>query len=338
MQEIPIKLIYKTISWRRLLNAARGLIGLQLSALSKRSFVWGRPFILTVEPTNICNLKCPLCVTGNGQMTRQTGMMTLDTFKKTIDEVGQYLFYLLLYQQGEPYLNPEFLNFVRYAKQKRIFVTSSTNGHYLGSSSARETVASGLDSLIISVDGTTQTSYEKYRVKGELEKVKQGIRNLVTERQQQQRTTPVIFLQFIVMRHNEHEIAQMEKLTKELGADKLLIKTVQIDSVNSAAEWLPRSEKYRRYSVDETRLQPKRLGTGPCSRPWTSALVNWDGSVVPCCFDKNADHATGNINNSKTISRIWNSKKYAAFRKKMLTNRSTIDICANCSQGLRLYI
>ncbi|MFQ5864285.1 MAG: radical SAM/SPASM domain-containing protein [bacterium] len=338
MKEIPFKLLLKTITLKRLLNAVLAVSSYLFSALLKKNFIWGAPFILTVEPTNVCNLRCPLCVTGNGKMTRKAGLMDFETFKKIIDETGGHIFYLLLYQQGEPFINNEFLKFIEYAKGKRIFVTTSTNGHYLDSVTAQRTVASGLDSIIVSIDGADQQSYETYRVCGNLSKVMDGVENLLFEKKRQKSRTPKIFIQFIVMKHNEHQIKVMESLARELGVEKLLKKTVHVETTGEAYQWLPRTDSFRRYRLHAKNLEIKRVGKGPCCRPWTSTLVNWDGSVVPCCFDKNGQYSLGSIKQDCDFNKIWNSEKYGTFRTKMLTDRSSLDICSNCSQGLRLYL
>lgn len=331
-------LLLKTLSTKRVLNAAASAAGYIYSSITKRNHVWGKPLILSVEPTNICNLKCPLCVTGNGSLTRNTGMMSLDTFEKVLSLYGDYLFYLLIYHQGEPYLNKNFLHFVELAKAKRIFVTTSTNAHFLDKETAERTVESGLDSIIVSIDGVEQQTYEKYRVAGELDKALSGLKALVSARRKLKKGTPVILAQFIVMKHNEHEIGQIKQLGKKIGADRVLIKTAQVETYGEAKAWLPESETYRRYSVSEGEITPKRVGHGPCPRPWTSMLVNCDGTVVPCCFDKNGEHQSGTLTEDLHLSKTWNSKKYDDFRRQMLTDRKQINICANCSQGLRLYI
>jgi MoaA/NifB/PqqE/SkfB family radical SAM enzyme len=337
MKEIPITLLLKTITPRRVFNAGLALSSFIISAASKKPIVLGKPFILTVEPTNICNLSCPLCVTGNGRMTRRAGAMDFDHFKTIIDQIGDYLFYLLLYQQGEPFIHRDFLKFVEYAKRRKIFVTTSSNGHYLNPETARQTVASGLDSLIVSIDGADQKSYETYRVRGRLAKVLSGIENLVRERERQNSRTPKIFIQFIVMRHNEHQIADMKRLAKNLGVDKLLLKTVHVENLDEARGWLPANSSLARYRIEENKLLPKRIVKGACPRPWTSALVNWDGAVVPCCFDKNARHHFGVVSAQNSVHKIWNSDNYEFFRERMLSDRGSLEICANCSQGLRLY-
>ncbi len=337
MKEIPIKLLLKTITGKRLLNAVQALSGYTLSMLTRKPRVWGRPFILTVEPTNACNLRCPLCVTGNGKMRRSAGMMDFDTFKRVIDDSAETLFYLLLYQQGEPFLNRSFVRFIEYAKRKRIFVTTSTNGHYFDEATARQTVSSGLDSMIVSIDGASQESYEKYRVGGDLEKVKAGIRNLVQEKARLKMQTPVIFVQFIVMQHNESEITDMKRLVEELGVDKLLIKSVQVETTVEGRKWLPANPAWRRYETADNATQLKKRRPGPCPRPWTSSLINWDGSVVPCCFDKHGEFKTGAIDQDGSFEQTWSSEQYAEFRHKMLNNRDALAICANCTQGLPIY-
>jgi MoaA/NifB/PqqE/SkfB family radical SAM enzyme len=337
VKEIPLTLLLKAVTPRRLFNAGLALSSFAVSVATKRPTSWGRPFILTVEPTNICNLSCPLCVTGNGRMTRRAGLMNFDQFKTVVDQIGDYLFYLLLYQQGEPFINRDFLKFVEYAKQRSIFVTTSTNGHYLNLETARQTVASGMDTMIVSIDGADQQSYETYRVGGQLAKVVSGIRNLIREREKLGNRTPKIFIQFIVMRHNEQQIAEMKSLTRDLGVDKLLIKTAHVENREEAEQWLPENSRLARYRIEGENLLPKRIVKGACPRPWTSALVNWDGVVVPCCFDKNARHTFGAASHKNSFDKIWTSQKYESFRDRMLNNRGSLEICANCSQGIRLY-
>lgn len=338
MKEIPLHLILKTVTLKRVINAAKAVSSFLLSAITKRPIVWGKPFILTVEPTNICNLKCPLCVTGNSKMMRKAGMMDFQTYKKVLDEFGESIFYLLLYQQGEPFINKDFIRFIEYAKQKNIFITTSTNAHYFNEETAAATVCSGLDTIIVSIDGLDQESYEKYRVNGSLAIVTEGIKTLVLERKKHKSKTPRIYLQFIVMQHNEAQLSELSKFAGSLGVDKVLVKTVQVEDKKEAEEWLPQNPNYRRYEINGEEIRTKTVGKGPCPRPWTSTLVNWDGSVVPCCFDKHGLHKNGSFKESNTIDEIWRSKNYGTFRDRILKNRKEIDICSNCSQGLKLYI
>src|SRR4030095_11772150 len=162
------------LSFRRAWNATKVLSSYYLSRLTGKPLQWGYPISISFEPTTSCNLRCPECPSGLRSFTRPTGMLTKTFFEQTIDEIHKDLFYLVFYFQGEPYLNPDFLNMVEYASSKRIYTATSTNAHYLNTEKARQTVESGLDRLIISIDGTTQEVYQQYRVGGKLDKVIDG--------------------------------------------------------------------------------------------------------------------------------------------------------------------
>jgi len=334
-REVAVSRVLKTLTIRRVVNAAKILSSFLLSAVLKKNIVWGVPPVVNIEPVNICNLKCPLCVTGSGQMTRPRGKMEFVTFKKVVDEVADRIIYITLYSQGEPYLNKEFNRFVTYAKSKNVYVNTSTNAHYFTVGAAAEAVKSGIDSMIISLDGVTQESYEHYRRGGDLQTVLDGIRNLVQAKTKLKSKTPYLFVQFLVMKHNEHEIPAIKKLAKELGVDRLLIKTTQVMTYEEALEWLPENDKYRRYTVTEKDFKVKK-GKGACPRPWLTTLVDWDGLVVPCCFDKNGDHALGNVNENSFID-IWEAKKYRGFRTRLLRNRDSIEMCRNCNFGIGIF-
>jgi radical SAM protein with 4Fe4S-binding SPASM domain len=271
-------------------------------------------------------------------MRRLKGNMTLDTFRAVMDKFGDDIFFLLIYHQGEPYINKHFLDFVKIAKKKNIYVTTSTNGHYFTAENIEATIASGLDSMIVSVDGVTQDSYATYRIRGKLDKVLSGTRQLIEARKKSGKRTPNIALQFLVMKHNEQEIPQVRALAKELGVDRLLIKNIEVRSVAEANKWLPENKMYRRYEYDGKNLNVKRSDKKSCTRPWLSTLVNWDGEVVPCCFDKNGDYAMGNISNQTELIDIWKGKNFTEFRTRLLQNRHSIDICRNCNQGFGSFL
>jgi MoaA/NifB/PqqE/SkfB family radical SAM enzyme len=129
---------------------------------------------LAIEPTTSCNLRCPQCPSGLRSFTRETGIINEDFFKTTIDALYKELFYLTFYFQGEPYLHPDFTKMVAYASAKGIYTATSTNAHFLSNENAKKTVESGLDRLIISIDGATQEAYESYRIGGSLDKVLEG--------------------------------------------------------------------------------------------------------------------------------------------------------------------
>ena len=264
--------------------------------------------------------------------------MTIETFDNIMNMMGNDIFFLLIYHQGEPYMNKHFFDFVKIAKQNNIYVTSSTNGHYFTDKNINRTIDCGLDSMIISVDGTTQESYQKYRVGGQLDKVLQGTKKLITEKKRRHSRTPNIAFQFLVMKHNEHEIPQIKKMAQQLGVDRLLIKNIEVRSIDEARKWLPRDLKYRRYNFDGNQYIVKGSDKKSCTRPWLSTLINWDGTFVPCCFDKNGKYPMGNINHLADLTDMWKGGSFKDFRTSLLQNRQGIEICKNCNQGFGSFL
>ena len=326
------------LTLRRIWNASLVYFSFHLTRIFGNPIQWGLPISISFEPTTSCNLRCPECPSGLRAFTRPTGMLHSDFFSKTIEEIHKDLLYLIFYFQGEPYLNPEFLQMVRYAHEKGIYTATSTNAHYLTDEKARETVESGLDRLIISIDGTTQEVYEQYRVGGQLHKVVEGARKIVYWKKKLKSRTPFIFFQFLVVKPNEHQLEEVKKLGKEIGVDQVRFKTAQVyDYANDPHQLIPSINKYSRYKKDaDGNMQVKSGLHNRCWKLWHANVITWDGLVVPCCFDKDATHRLGNLQN-QTFREIWNSKSYFDFRNQLINGRKNIDICANCSEGLKVW-
>jgi radical SAM protein with 4Fe4S-binding SPASM domain len=329
---------FSKITLRRALNMAKVYSSYQLSKWTKRSIQWGYPVSISFEPTTSCNLRCPECPSGLRAFTRPTGMLKKDFFSETIDQLSKDLTYLVFYFQGEPYLNPDFLDMVQYAASKKIYTATSTNAHYLTDQNARRTVESGLDRLIISIDGTTQETYQQYRVGGRLDKVLEGAANIVKWKKELKSKTPFIIFQFLVVRHNEHQIEEVQRLASEIGVDQVRLKTAQVyDYENDPNHLIPTNPKYSRYRKDKDgRNVFKGNNQNHCWRLWHDPVITWDGSVVPCCFDKDAQHKLGNLQ-QQSFKELWHNKDYQTFRSQVLQSRKNIDICANCSEGVKVW-
>ncbi|PWT74874.1 MAG: radical SAM protein [Bacteroidetes bacterium] len=326
------------LTWRRSWNAAKVLSSYYLSKWTQKPLQWGYPISVSFEPTTSCNLRCPECPSGLRSFTRPTGMLEHDSFRQMVDQMSDDLLYLIFYFQGEPYLNPEFLNMVKYASSKNIYTATSTNGHFLGEENAKRTVESGLDRLIISVDGTTQEVYQQYRVGGKLDKVIEGARNIVKWKKQLNSRRPFVFFQFLVVRPNEHQVAEMKNWAKEIGVDEVRFKTAQVyDFKNDPNHLIPTQSKYSRYRKNGSEeYEIKNSLSNHCWRLWHAPVITWDGLVVPCCFDKDAQHKLGDLKTSG-FREIWKDEKYVRFRTQMLSGRKNIDICANCSEGTKVW-
>ncbi|MBN3034361.1 MAG: SPASM domain-containing protein [Bacteroidales bacterium] len=300
--------------------------------------VWhaGMPLSLSVEPTTSCNLRCPECPSGLRKFSRNTGMMNLDLYQSIIRQTGKDLWYLLLYFQGEPYMNPHFFDFVRMARERRIYTATSTNAHFLNPENARKTVESGLNRLIISLDGIGQEAYAAYRVGGRYQRVIDGIRNLIQARKELKSHTPHLIVQFIVFRTNEHQLDEAKELCRDLGVDELQFKTAQINDYRNGNDLIPTIDRYSRYRrLPDGSYIFKNSLPNRCYRMWSGSVITWDGLVVPCCFDKDASHRLGNLSEAE-FGEIWTGVLYDRFRKQIFASRSSIEICRNCTEGMKL--
>jgi len=322
---------------RRYLNAARVLGSYFLSRWTHRPFQWGMPIALSIEPTTACNLRCPECPSGLRAFTRATGKIDPAFFKSIIDELHRELWYLIFYFQGEPYLHPHLLDMVAYAHEKGIYTATSTNAHFLDPARARQTVESGLDRLIISIDGTTQEVYQQYRRGGHLEKVLAGAREIVRWKRVLRSPTPYVFFQFLVVKPNQHQIPEIKRLARELGVDNVRFKTAQVYDYQHGNPLIPDLDHYSRYRrMPDGSYRLKNKLANHCWKLWHAPVITWDGWVVPCCFDKDAQHKMGSVK-EKSFREIWHNEAYVQFRGQILKGRKHIDICQNCSEGTRVW-
>ncbi len=331
------RLIFKKLTLQKVSNALAVTASYYTSKRKHRALMNGSPISISIEPTTSCNLRCPECPSGLRQFTRPTGMLDAGFFQRVIDELHQKLIYLTFYFQGEPYLNPKFLEMVQYASGKGIYTSTSTNAHYLNDENARKTVESGLDRIIISIDGTTQETYEQYRIGGQLSKVIEGTQNILKWKQQLRSKTPYVVFQFLVVRPNEHQVAEIRQLGKTLGVDEVKLKTAQVYDYEHGNDLIPLNEQYSRYRRGpDNRFSLKNALLNQCWRMWSSCVITWDGLVVPCCFDKDAKHRLGDLK-SRSFHEIWRSGNYNSFRQSILRSRQEIDICRNCSEGTQVW-
>jgi radical SAM protein with 4Fe4S-binding SPASM domain len=325
---------FRTLSFPKVWNLFLIVAGYTFSLLVRKPVVWGMPHTLSVEPVTRCNLRCPECPVGNHTLSRPTGEMDLQLFRKILDPVSPELLHLILYFQGEPFLAPHLFEMIRYAKQRNIYVSTSTNGHFLDERNIRKILDSGLDRLIISLDGASQESYEKYRVGGDFEKVKEGVRELVRKREKDHFKRPFIILQFLLFRHNLQEREMMIRLAKELGVDRLEFKTAQFYDLSAENAMIPEEPAFSRYRKEGERYVLKYALKNRCPRIWNTAVTTWDGKVVPCCFDKHAEHVIGDLNRT-SLQKIWFSETFHRFRKQILTDREGVEMCRNCTEGVK---
>lgn len=297
---------------------------------------WGLPTHLQVEPSALCNLKCALCPVTEG-LSRPAGNMDPSLFQRLIDEIGKYVFLILLWDWGEPFLNPDIYDMIAYARHKGIKTVSSTNGHpFAKAENADRLIRSGLDSLIVAADGTTQESYERFRQGGRLESVLQGIRTIVERKRALGSLTPLLNLRFIVMRQNEHELPQLRALAASLGVDALTLKTLNpyCDSGTADPEYhyqfVPQNPVYRRFVYRGDSFERIRVKHNRCKHLWNNPAIHWDGVVCPCSFDWGNRYPLGDLRQRSFVD-IWNGPHYRALRRKFRQGWEDLGMCRECS-------
>ncbi|MBS1262755.1 MAG: putative mycofactocin radical SAM maturase MftC [Calditrichaeota bacterium] len=323
----------------QLVNAGKLLGAVAASYLTRRAFVWGAPAMLMVEPATLCQLHCPHCPTGRGELNRPGGRISLADFRRIWDSLRPPPLLLQLWNQGEPLVNPDTPAIIRHAVTAGTKVTLSTNVEPLVRERlAERIVRSGLHTLILSLDGATAESHSAYRVGGDFTKVERGIRNVVETKRRLGLKHPRLQWQFLLFRHNLSERKLALRHARSWGVDEVVFNTAQLESLKreQGERWLPDDENLRRYVLRGNRWELKRRPRPFCTRIFASAVVQWDGTVVPCCFDKDGRHSLGNAI-SAGFPEVWRSGRYRAFRRRILSGTRP-EMCANCTEGLnRLY-
>ncbi len=231
--------ILKYFTIKRFFNVIKIVASFNLSKLFKKPIVWGMPVSFSIEPTNHCNLKCPECPSGLGSLTRPLGLLKLNDFKKIIDEISKTSFYIQMFFQGEPFINKELLSMISYAQSKNVYVSISTNGHFINEKNVDEILNHAPNKLIFSIDGLDEESYQNYRVGGTFKQADEGLRIIVNRKKELKQKTPFIEFQFILMKQNEHQYKQVLEYGKDVGVDKVVFKTMQVSSKENAEKFLP---------------------------------------------------------------------------------------------------
>ncbi len=287
---------------------------------------------IIIEPTNACNLKCPLCPTSQA-MTRRHGFLSLEDFRFIIDTSEGMVNQIFFNFAGEPLLNRDVFDMVRYAHDLGIKTMISTNTTLLDKH-IDTCLESGLDLLVVCLDGASAKTHEAYRVGSRFESVAENIRAICARKKELGLETPLISLQFVVMKQNEYEVEEIKKLAKELGVDYLDLKTVSLGSWISlerkqeiAKEYLPENPQYQRFETKDGKLAIK-------SRPrlcsWLKqAAVYWNGDVSMCCYDFNGELVVGNVFDEGGFAKLWRSRKYKEYRKKVILRK--FPLCRRCN-------
>lgn len=271
---------------------------------------------LYIEPNNRCNLSCPFCSTGQKRFKPKPDM-NFDRFKKIIDQFPTIPPYVYLFGRGEPFLNKDIFKMIQYLKDKGCFrVIISTNGHFLNKENIFSLFKSKLDKLIIGLDSIRESTYKQLRVGGNFDLVLHNIK-MLSKIKRKLSIKPEVYLQFIITRHNEDEVALMRKFTEKLGF-RAEFKTV----ATGKRELMPLNRNFRRSGKGNT-SDSKPINF--CLAPWNSIYISCNGLTILCC-KLGFSAGMGNLNKEK-LADIWNGNNYQNIRKQMLVDKHKIRFC-----------
>lgn len=304
----------------------------------KKSVLNSYPYELIIEPTNICQLKCPFCYAGKIKYKQEKGFMRFSLYKDIIDELSPNALHVFLHLHGESLLHKEICSFINYAHKANLGTTISTNlSMALNDKQVEGIIDSGLDTLVISIDGITPEVYREYRIGGDFERVIANIKLLVEKRKEKKRKTPHLEWQFLVMKQNEHQVEKAKKFARELGIDSIAFGKINIPREEICTEvlerWLPKNIKYinKRFSGKPENLLKK------CWWLWRAVIIQWDGMVFPCTYHNKKENFAAF---KKPFNQIWNNPNYVSSRSLFSNkiSKSTIrTICHTCTviKGLK---
>lgn len=290
------------------------------------------PHFISIETSDFCNLHCPECPVGMSKTSlTEKSTFSFDLYKKLIYELSPTLHHVILYFQGEPFLNNQLVDLITITHNSGIYTSTSTNGQFLNKTVAKEIVLSGLDKLIVSIDGYTQEVYQTYRVGGNLQKAIDGIKYVVDWKKELKSLTPLVEIQFLVLKTNEHQMKEMKRLAKFLKVDCLSFKSAQLYDFENGNELLTSKKRYSRYKITKDgKYMIKGRQPNHCWRLWSGAVINVQGNVLPCCFDKSSEYSFGSIVDN-SFSNCWQGAEASDFRNKIISNRKQFGMCRNCT-------
>jgi radical SAM protein with 4Fe4S-binding SPASM domain len=318
---------------RGLLLRRRGSLDHVKSTLSlarRSTTVVGRPMNVTIEPTNLCNLECPVCETGAGLLGREQGNMTIEQFRMIIDKMGVHINTLMFYFMGEPFLNKKAYEMIRYAKDQRVpFVETCTNGDVV---KPEKLLDCGIDRVSFQIGGMTQETHQAYRINSNLERVLHNLRE--TLRLKRERGSSMcVESGFILMKHNEHEVPVFQQYMADLGVNRAVVIDPCVRTVEQGHKMLPSDKKHWLYdpvAFDQGVLRPKDLPQNTCPWIYYSLAIHVNGDVVPCCRDPKGEEVMGNIF-KQSLEELWNGEKYRNFRARILRDQGAVGLCRLCS-------
>lgn len=311
---------FRNLTFYRAINSFQVLFSFVFSFITKKVIVWGQPIVFSIEPSAVCQLSCPECICGQGKLIRKCSFIDVLAFEKIINQIKRKSSIVNLFFQGEPFLHPQIIELIKITKNAGLVTVISSNAQMIDEKMAINIVLSGLDMLIVSMDGASQDTYEKYRKLGDFNKLQTAM-SALNDSKIQLNSNISLIAQCLVTKDTEHEIEKLRNWSLKNGF-AFILKSIQVYNKENINEFLPKNKKYNRYTSKKGRAKS-------CIRLWTHILVLTDGRVVPCCMDKNAEFAIDSAFDS-TIQKLIKNEKRKLFMSKVLKNKNKVELCKNC--------
>jgi radical SAM protein with 4Fe4S-binding SPASM domain len=330
-----LQLLLRHSTPKKLMN----VLSAELALRRGRTSLTSMPYVYIIDPCNACNLRCPLCPTGTGTLRRPTKMMSLECFVGIVDQIEDHAIEVIFHNWGEPFLNPHIFDMIAYVKAKNIGSTLSSHFNNVSDEMIERILDSGLEHLTVSLDGATDEVYQTYRVRGNLDNALTSLRRLQQRKRERRQRLPMVEWQYIVMKHNEHELEAARAIARELGVERFRplspgLPFDHTDDVELANQWIPENAQYRA-SHPEKVIARGYLHDEPCFYPYRSMVVNPDGGVAPCCAVYHKKFDFGNVQ-GEPLREIWNSKRYQSARS-LFSDHPISDPVATICDGCLLY-
>ncbi len=282
------------------------------------------PDNIMIESSNLCNLNCVLCT--HQDMKRKQYNLSFENYKKIVNNLGYKPESIVLQQIGEPFMNKDLLKMTKYTSEQGIKPSVFTNGTLLHLFNTDEILNSKIHKLVIALDGVTKDAVERYRIGANFEQLYKNVINLL-ERRKKIGGIPDLRIQFLMMKHNEHQLEEIRKLAKKYKV-KLVLKSVgSFGHDVDMSEWLPKNKGYSRYNENEENKRIKDI----CPNIFESGVILNNGNVVLCCVDFDGTYVMGNIF-EKSFKEIFRSKEYTKLRQRYFGN--DIELCKKCDLNI----
>ncbi len=325
--QMPV--VVRNMTWQKRIN----LFSSGLNLLFRRDKTWSMPLHMQFELTNFCNLKCPICPTGINAISRKAQAFSPPMFERLVEQVGPCLLTASLWAWGEPNLHPKLSQLLEIVGRHNFTSFLSTNGQNLGDNRVIAALINQPPTyLIVAIDGLTDETNTVFRVGARLEPVLEGVRRLAELKKERNSALPILHMRFIVMKHNQHQVPELQGFAREHGFDFLTVRTLSIiDSEQPDVEHhrlIPEERAFCAYQYDAAgRIEKNDFY---CLEPFWFPTVFADGTVVACEQDFNAQMPMGTLSNKIDFRSIWHGKQAAGVRRKIKHDHADLSFCRNC--------